>query len=64
LETVLAGFLPAAQGLEKELQELAAVLECTALNLLPAEWRSRAAEPQGRTTLQGRLVALRQLLET
>jgi AAA+ superfamily predicted ATPase len=55
-------FLPSAQGLEKELQELAAVLECTQLSLLPPEWRRKLGEPEGRQRLQERLVALRQLL--
>jgi AAA+ superfamily predicted ATPase len=56
-------FIPSAQGLEKEMQELAAVLECTQLGFLPAEWRAQVAAPGGRAKLQERLVALRQLLE-
>jgi SpoVK/Ycf46/Vps4 family AAA+-type ATPase len=56
-------FLPSAQGLEKEMQELAAVLECTELNLLPPDWRGRVTAPEGRTQLQERFVALRQMLE-
>jgi SpoVK/Ycf46/Vps4 family AAA+-type ATPase len=56
-------FIPSAQGLEKEMQELAAVLECTQVNFLPANWREKVAQPDGRARLQERLVAIRQLLE-
>ncbi len=63
LETALNEFIPSAQGLEKELQELAAVLECTQMPFLPPDWRRRMAEPDGRTRLQERLVALRRMLE-
>jgi AAA+ superfamily predicted ATPase len=62
LEHALEEFIPSAQGLEKELQELAAVLECTQLNFLPPDWRTRVAAPDGRTRLQERLVAIRQLV--
>jgi len=61
LEESLRDFIPSAQGLEKELQELAAVLECTQLNFLPPDLRekshSRWSHANPRT-----LVALRQLL--
>jgi AAA+ superfamily predicted ATPase len=63
LELTLSEFIPSAQGLEKELQELAAVLECTQLGFLPAEWREKVAQPGGRSQLQERMVAIRQLLE-
>jgi ATP-dependent 26S proteasome regulatory subunit len=63
LERALAEFIPSVQGLEKELQELAAVLECTQLSFLPPEWREKVTQPEGRTRLQERMVAIRQLLE-
>lgn len=63
LETALAEFIPSAQGLEKELQELAAVLECTQLSFLPPEWQAKVKAPNGRSALQERMVAIRQLLE-
>lgn len=63
LETALNEFIPSAQSLEKELQELAAVLECTERNFLPSTWRDRIAQPGARVHLQERLVALRQLIE-
>lgn len=62
LEEALHDFIPSAQGLEKELQELAAVLECTQLNFLPPDLRAKVAQPGGRMQIQERFVALRQLL--
>jgi SpoVK/Ycf46/Vps4 family AAA+-type ATPase len=56
-------FIPSAQGLEKELQEMAAVLECTDRQFLPAEWQKKLSEPEGRSKLQQRMVAVQQLLE-
>jgi SpoVK/Ycf46/Vps4 family AAA+-type ATPase len=63
LEFALQEFIPSAQGLEKELQEMAAVLECTQASLLPPKWREKVTQPEGRTRLQERLVAVRQLVE-
>jgi AAA+ superfamily predicted ATPase len=63
LERALSEFIPSAQGLEKELQELAAVLECTQMSFLPPEWREKIEAPEGRTRLQERMVAIRQLIE-
>jgi AAA+ superfamily predicted ATPase len=63
VEEALNDFMPSAQGLEKEMQELAAVLECTQLNFLPADWRARVLEPGGRARLQERFMEVRQLLE-
>jgi AAA+ superfamily predicted ATPase len=63
IEAAFHEFIPSAQGLEKEMQELAAVLECTQLNFLTADWREKVSQPQGRSALQERLVAIRQLLE-
>ncbi|MGD0896380.1 MAG: ATP-binding protein [Thermoguttaceae bacterium] len=64
LELALAEFIPSAQGLEKELQEIAAVLECTQMSLLPPAWRQKVSEPDGRSRLQERVAAIRQLMET
>jgi AAA+ superfamily predicted ATPase len=63
LEQALAEFIPSAQGLEKELQEIASVLECTQKSFLPPDWQKKIAESDGRSHLQERLVAIRQLLE-
>ncbi len=63
LEQSLTEFIPSAQGLEKELQELAAVLECTQRSFLTAEWQEKISQSGGRSALQERMVAIRQLLE-
>jgi AAA+ superfamily predicted ATPase len=63
IEEAVLDFIPSAQGLEKELQELAAVLECTQLNFLPPDLRAKVAQPGGRMQIQERVVALRQLLK-
>jgi ATP-dependent 26S proteasome regulatory subunit len=63
LTETLEEFIPSAQGLEKEMQELAAVMECTQLNFLPPDWRAKVSEPDGRSRLQERLAAIRQLVE-
>jgi hypothetical protein len=62
LDESLAEFIPSAQGLEKELQEIAAALECTQVSFLPPEWRAKVAPPGARAALQERMVAIRQLL--
>lgn len=63
VEQALAEFIPSAQGLEKELQDIVAVLECTQLSFLPPHWREQVAAPNGRSKLQERMAAIRQLLE-
>jgi SpoVK/Ycf46/Vps4 family AAA+-type ATPase len=63
IENALAEFIPSAQGLEKELQDIVAVLECTQLSFLPPPWREQIAAPNGRSRLQERMAAIRQLLE-
>ena len=63
LQTAVDRFIPSAQGLEKELQEIVAVLECTDGEFLPEQWRDKIQEPGGRAALQQRMVAIRQLME-
>lgn len=63
LSGAMTDFIPAAQGLEKELQSLASVLECTQLTLLPPEWRERVAATNGRTELAERAARIRNLIE-
>ena len=63
LEEVLAGFLPSTQGLEKELQEVAAVLECTDRVFLPPEHQKAVDAEGGRARLQERLSQLKMLVE-
>jgi hypothetical protein len=63
IETAFGEFIPSAQGLEKEMQELAAVLECTQLSFLPEQWRQKVQQPAGRTQLQERMMAIKALLK-
>ncbi len=64
LAEAFSQFIPSSQGLEKEMQEIAAVLECTQREFLPERWRKVVAAPTGRATLQNRLVEIRSTLET
>ncbi len=60
----LKNFIPSAQGLEKEMQELVAVLECTDREFLPPDWREAIDAPDGRSKLQQRLHVLREMIDT
>ncbi len=63
LADVVAQFLPSTQGLERELQETAAILECTDRQFLPPPILERIAGDGGRAKLQTRLTALKQIVE-
>ncbi len=63
LERAVADFIPSSEGLEKEMQETAAVLECTDREFLPLKWREHVGTAEARAKLQQRLVTLRQLVE-
>ena len=63
LAEVVAGFLPSTEGLEKELQETAAILECTDRQFLPAEMVEKIEQLGGRGKLQERLAVLRRMVE-
>jgi hypothetical protein len=54
--------MPSAQGLEKEMQEIAAVLECTEKRFLPERWKEKVNQPGGRSRLQERLAAIREVI--
>jgi AAA+ superfamily predicted ATPase len=62
-EAALDSFIPSAQGLEKQMQELVAVLECTDRSFLPPDWQERVGAPDGRVRLQERLIEIRQLID-
>jgi AAA+ superfamily predicted ATPase len=62
LAEAIDDFMPSAQGLEKEMQEISAVLECTEKRFLPERWRKVVDEPGGRSRLQERLAAIREVL--
>jgi len=63
LAGVVAEFMPSTQGLERELQETAAVLECTDKQFLPPGMLEKTNAPGGRAVLQARLTALKQLVK-
>lgn len=62
MELSLSSFIPSAQGIEKELQEMNAVLECTDRRFLTDHWRDVLAAPNGRSELQRRVASHEQLL--
>ncbi|MCG3151325.1 MAG: ATP-dependent zinc metalloprotease FtsH [bacterium] len=64
LEESILSFLPSTNSLEKELQEVAAMVECTDREFLPPEIEARIASYGGRDRLQERLTALKQLVES
>ncbi len=62
LAEVLQGFMPSTQGLEKELQEIAAIIECTDREFLPPAMYARIEKAGGRAALQERLTAIKQIV--
>jgi SpoVK/Ycf46/Vps4 family AAA+-type ATPase len=63
LAAALASFMPSTQTLEREAQELAAIIECTDSEFLPPTKRDKLDKMGGRDKLQERLTAIKQLLE-
>jgi len=63
LAGVVATFMPSTQGLERELQETAAMLECTDSQFLPPSILEKMAAEGGRGKLQARLTALKQIVK-
>jgi SpoVK/Ycf46/Vps4 family AAA+-type ATPase len=63
LAEAVAQFMPSTQGLERELQETAAVLECTDRQFLPPGILEKIEGDGGRSKLQARLTALKQIVE-
>lgn len=64
INRALAEFIPSAQGLEKDMQELAAVLECTQLDFLHDNWRKKLESGDGRALLQQQLNRMRSQVES
>ncbi len=62
LDLALSSFIPSAQGMEKDLQEMCAVLECTDRRFLTDHWREVLAKPNGRSDLQRKVAATQALL--
>lgn len=63
LAAVLDGFIPMAQSLERELQTLAAIIECTDKEFLPEAIVARTAELGGRAKVQERLNQLKAVVD-
>ena len=63
LAEVIAQFMPSTQGLERELQETAAMLECTDRQFLPEAIVAKMEAEGGRGKLQARLTAIKQIVE-
>ena len=63
LAQALANFMPSTQTLERELQELAAMIECTDIEFLPPSKRERIDQLGGREKAQERATAIKQILE-
>jgi AAA+ superfamily predicted ATPase len=63
LADVVGQFMPSTQGLERELQETAAILECTDRQFLPPAMLMKISEEGGRARLQARLTALKQIVK-
>ena len=62
LRDVVAQFMPSTQGLERELQEVAAMIECTDREFLPAPIVARMEKLGGRDALTQRLTAIKQII--
>jgi len=60
---VLNGFLPSVEGIEKEMQEIAAILECSDREFLPETMKKRLEAVGGREALQQRFLELRRLVQ-
>ncbi len=63
LQQALDTFMPSTQTLEREAQELAAIIECTDIEFLPPSKKERMDKAGGREKLQERLTAIKQILE-
>jgi ATP-dependent 26S proteasome regulatory subunit len=63
VRAALDGFMPSTQTLERELQELAAIIECTDVEFLPASKREKMSALGGREKLQERLTAIKEIIE-
>jgi hypothetical protein len=62
LAEVIRDFVPSAQTLEREMQELAAVIECTDRRFLPAAQREKYDSERGRARAQERFAEVQALL--
>ncbi|MEO7993274.1 MAG: AAA family ATPase, partial [bacterium] len=64
LQQAVDTFMPSTNNLEKEMQEVAAMIECTDRQFLPPAILDKIEALGGRDKLQERLTAIRQLVES
>ena len=64
LADAAASFMPSSNSLERELQEVAAIIECTDRKYLPPAVAEKLEQAGGRDKLQQRLTALKQMVES
>ena len=62
MQEVVEQFMPSTQGLERELQEVAAMIECTDREFLPPAIQERMEKLGGRDALTQRLTAIKQVI--
>ena len=62
LQQVFGEFLPSTQGIEKEMQELAAILECSDRQFLPPAM-AKQIDGDGRSRVQQKFLELKRLVE-
>jgi hypothetical protein len=62
LAQVVRDFVPSAQSLERELQELAAVIECTDRKFLPEAQRAKYDSEKGRLKAQERFAQVQAIV--
>jgi AAA+ superfamily predicted ATPase len=62
LKEVIAQFMPSTQGLEKQLQEAAAIIECTDREFLPPAIVAEVEKAGGRGAIQQRLTHLKEMV--
>jgi SpoVK/Ycf46/Vps4 family AAA+-type ATPase len=64
LKEAVDGFMPSTQSLERELQEAAAIIECTDKEFLVPSAQKRMEDAGGRPKLQERMTAIKRILES
>ncbi len=63
LKDAMAAFMPSTQTMERRLQRYAAIIECTDRDFLPDAIARELEEAGGREKLQGKMTAIKHLLE-
>ncbi len=64
LAATIDGFMPSSQNLEREMQELAAIIECTDREFLPPHIAEKLTAMGGREKMQERFTQIRRIVES